>query len=141
MSNIGGLEILVVMMVALIVLGPTKLPDAARQVGRAVAELRKISGGFQREMREAIHDPVIEAEARARGAVEATRNVVQDPLGLKNNPSTTTPSSSTPSSSTPSSSTPSSSTPEADTPSGSNGTAAEPKPTPPTEGPSASTDG
>lgn len=91
MSNIGGLEILVVMMVALIVLGPTKLPDAARQVGRAVAELRKISGGFQREMREAIQDPVIEAEARARGAVEATRNVVKDPLGLKGTNTAATP--------------------------------------------------
>ena len=54
MGNIGGGEILVIMLVALLVLGPSKLPDAARQVGRAVAEFRKVSGGFQRELRAAL---------------------------------------------------------------------------------------
>jgi Tat protein translocase TatB subunit len=66
MSNLGGLEILTIMIIALIVLGPTKLPEAARQVGRVVNELRKVSGGFQREMREAMNE-TLEAEARARG--------------------------------------------------------------------------
>ena len=54
MGNIGGGEILVIMLVALLVLGPAKLPDAARQLGKAVAEFRKVSGGFQRELRAAL---------------------------------------------------------------------------------------
>ena len=54
MGNLGGGEILVIMLVALLVLGPTKLPEAARQLGRAVAEFRKVSGGFQRELRAAL---------------------------------------------------------------------------------------
>ena len=61
MFNIGGPEMLVIMVVALIVLGPNKLPDAARQAGKWMAEFRKISGGFQREMREAmqqVSDPL-----------------------------------------------------------------------------------
>jgi len=54
MGNLGGGEILVILLVALLVLGPSKLPDAARQLGKAVAEFRKVSGGFQRELRAAL---------------------------------------------------------------------------------------
>lgn len=79
-SNIGGMEVLFVMVVALVVLGPTKLPEAARHVGTWVTEIRRISAGFQREFREAIQEPIIEAEARARGAVESTKKAVADPF-------------------------------------------------------------
>jgi sec-independent protein translocase protein TatB len=54
MGNLGGGEILVILLVALLVLGPSKLPEAARQLGKAVAEFRKVSGGFQRELRAAL---------------------------------------------------------------------------------------
>jgi len=57
MLNLGTGELLVVFLVALLVLGPTKLPDAARQMGRMVAELRRLSTGFQDEMRAAMQDP------------------------------------------------------------------------------------
>jgi len=64
MGNLGGPEILVIMVVALMVLGPNKLPEAARQVGRAITELKKLSSGFQQEMRNAMVDPEVEAAAR-----------------------------------------------------------------------------
>lgn len=57
MLNLGAGELLVIFLVALIVLGPNKLPDAARQMGRAAAELRRLSGGFQDEMRNALREP------------------------------------------------------------------------------------
>lgn len=79
-SNIGGLEVLFVMIVALIVLGPTKLPEAARQVGRFVNEIRRISSGFQKEFREAVQDPITEAEARARGSIESAKMAVNEPF-------------------------------------------------------------
>jgi Tat protein translocase TatB subunit len=68
----GGGEILVILLVALIVLGPQKLPDAARQMGRVVAEFRRMSAGFQRELRDAM-DLDDEAAARARGAAVAAQ--------------------------------------------------------------------
>lgn len=58
MGSIGAPEILVILVVALLVLGPERLPEAARQVGRAVAEMRRISSGFQAEMRDAMQTPV-----------------------------------------------------------------------------------
>lgn len=54
MFNVGTPELLVILLVALIILGPQRLPEAARQVGKAMAELRRLSGGFQAEMREAM---------------------------------------------------------------------------------------
>jgi sec-independent protein translocase protein TatB len=56
--NVGTPELLVILLVALIVLGPAKLPDAARQVGRFVGEFRKVSTGFQSELRDAMQEPV-----------------------------------------------------------------------------------
>jgi sec-independent protein translocase protein TatA len=38
--NVGPLEILVVAIIALIVLGPSRLPDVARSVGRGMREFR-----------------------------------------------------------------------------------------------------
>ncbi len=58
MFNIGPAEVMVVLLIALIVLGPSKLPDAARQVGRAIGEMRKLSSGSQAEMRDALKEPV-----------------------------------------------------------------------------------
>jgi len=54
MFNVGSGEFLVIFMIALIVLGPDKLPEAARKVGKVVGDLRKMSSGFQQEMRQAM---------------------------------------------------------------------------------------
>lgn len=51
---IGPQELLLVLVVALFVLGPSRLPHAARQVGQALAEFRRVTSGFQSEMRDAM---------------------------------------------------------------------------------------
>jgi sec-independent protein translocase protein TatB len=66
MLNVGGGEFLIILLVALIVLGPQKLPEAARQAGRIMTELRRVTQGFQKELKEALDAPV-EADARERG--------------------------------------------------------------------------
>jgi sec-independent protein translocase protein TatB len=52
--NIGGAEFLVILLVALLVLGPNKLPQAARQVGHFLGEFRRIADGFQQELKTAM---------------------------------------------------------------------------------------
>jgi TatA/E family protein of Tat protein translocase len=47
LPQVGPLEILVILVVALIVFGPKKLPDIGRQVGRGVREFRKFQQGFR----------------------------------------------------------------------------------------------
>jgi Tat protein translocase TatB subunit len=56
MFNVGPGELLVIMLVALVVLGPDKLPDAARKMGNVMGELRRMSNGFQEEMRGAFDE-------------------------------------------------------------------------------------
>jgi len=54
MFNVGGGEILVILLLALIVLGPDKLPDTARKAGRYLHEFRRMTSGFQEEFRQAM---------------------------------------------------------------------------------------
>jgi Tat protein translocase TatB subunit len=68
MFNIGGGEFLVIAVLALIVLGPQRLPDAARQVGKVMGEMRRLSSGFQQELQSALQDgddPTVNAMKRA----------------------------------------------------------------------------
>jgi Tat protein translocase TatB subunit len=71
MFNVGGGEILVILLVALIVLGPQRLPEAARTVGKVMGDLRKVSSGFQNEMRSAMN------EISDTTTTTARRNVLQ----------------------------------------------------------------
>lgn len=48
MFGIGGTELLVILVVALVVLGPSSLPKIARTLGRAMGEFRRVSTEFQR---------------------------------------------------------------------------------------------
>lgn len=66
MFNLGGGELLVIALIALIVLGPERLPDAARTVGKVVGEIRKLSTGFQDEVRNAFTEPDEPVSARSR---------------------------------------------------------------------------
>lgn len=85
MFNIGGGELLVIMLIALIVLGPQRLPDAARQVGKTMGDLRRLSQGFQNEMKSALDT----ADDPTRMA--ARRNVLaKDAPGAAQAGSTTT---------------------------------------------------
>ncbi len=68
MFNIGGGELLIIFLVALVVLGPTKLPEAARQIGKVMGEFRRLSAGFQNELKSAMDDPVARAMADAEKA-------------------------------------------------------------------------
>jgi sec-independent protein translocase protein TatB len=56
MLNIGPGEVLAILVITLIVLGPEKLPEVLRTVGRVTSELRRISSGFQTELRNALDD-------------------------------------------------------------------------------------
>ncbi len=58
MINVPGPEKLILLFViALIVLGPNRLPQAARTLGHFMGELRRMSGSFQDEVKEALADP------------------------------------------------------------------------------------
>ena len=73
MFNLSGSEIVVILLLALVVLGPEKLPDAMRKAGKAFAELKKLSSGFQDEVRKGFEDPVKEVKQTAAAVKSATK--------------------------------------------------------------------
>lgn len=69
MGSIGAPEILLLAIFALIFFGPKRLPEIGRQVGRAIAEVRRVSRDFEREVRDATEPferEIREAERTAR---------------------------------------------------------------------------
>ncbi|HEX6461252.1 MAG TPA: twin-arginine translocase TatA/TatE family subunit [Thermoleophilaceae bacterium] len=49
MPNIGPLELIVVLVIALVILGPKKLPDMGRSVGKGMREFKDAIGGNEPE--------------------------------------------------------------------------------------------
>ena len=69
MFGIGMPELLVIFVVALIVLGPKRLPDVAKALGKGLAEFRKATADLTDELRNAqsmIEREATEAERTAR---------------------------------------------------------------------------
>jgi TatA/E family protein of Tat protein translocase len=54
--SLGPAEILVVLVIALVVFGPKRLPEVGRQVGGALRELRKVQDSVQSELRGVLDD-------------------------------------------------------------------------------------
>ena len=52
MFNVGPMELLVLIVVGLIVLGPDKLPDLARDAARMVRTLRELANGARTQLKE-----------------------------------------------------------------------------------------
>ncbi len=50
MFNIGATELVLILVIALIVFGPGKLPDVGRAVGRSIREFKRASRDFQEDL-------------------------------------------------------------------------------------------
>lgn len=76
--RIGIQELLVIFIVALIVLGPDKLPVYAQKLGEALKEFRKISADATKDIRESIVEPLDEAKRPLQEALEPVTQLEND---------------------------------------------------------------
>jgi Tat protein translocase TatB subunit len=79
--GIGAPELVVILIIALIVLGPQRLPEMARTVGKTVGEFRKIRDEATAVFREVVETAQQETITPFRDAVNAAGEPVQ-PNGL-----------------------------------------------------------
>lgn len=106
-GTLGGPELFLILVVALIVFGPRKLPEMGKSLGRMMAEFRKASHDFQRTIEdeveadrhktlapppgsppssEAIAAPAAEAPAAEATAPEAPAAPVPDTVSRSGTP-------------------------------------------------------
>lgn len=62
MFGVGGPELLIICVVALIVIGPKKLPEMLRSLGKGVAEFKRVGN----DVKTTLDDEVSKAETEAR---------------------------------------------------------------------------
>ena len=64
MFGIGMTELLVILVIGLVVLGPKKLPELARSLGRGLAEFRRASTDMRREFMDVAEEAKIRPPPR-----------------------------------------------------------------------------
>lgn len=79
-GTLGGPELFLILVVALIVFGPRKLPEMGRSLGRMMAEFRKASNDFQRTIEEEVDGE------RTRPAAPPARLPAPDPARPEGEP-------------------------------------------------------
>jgi len=81
MFGLGMGELLVILAIALLVLGPKKLPDVASSLGKAIRSFRKATQelGDQLEVDETVKQPLRELKAALRDEPPVHRMAVQQP--------------------------------------------------------------
>lgn len=67
MFNLSGSEIVFLLIIGLVVLGPEKLPTALRKAGRLYGEFRRITSGAESDFRSAFAEPLRELQDTASG--------------------------------------------------------------------------
>lgn len=68
--KIGALELFVIFIVALIAIGPDKLPAYAQKLGETLREFRRATAGMTEDVRESVVEPLEEAQKPLREAIE-----------------------------------------------------------------------
>lgn len=83
MGSVGFSEIAVIAVLALFILGPDRLPQAARSIGKAIAEFRRLTSGARADLEEALDATGMrDTLAEIKGTVDELnpRRIVADSL-------------------------------------------------------------
>ena len=78
MFNLSGSEVLFILVIGLVVLGPEKLPEVLRRAGRLYGELRRMSQGVQTEVKSALDETTREL----RSATESARSLLNGGIAV-----------------------------------------------------------
>jgi Tat protein translocase TatB subunit len=79
--NLGMGEIAVLVLLGLVLFGPKRLPEIARQMGKFIAEFKRASNDFQAQIHQEINKMEIEESAKklATDAKDAAKDIVGHP--------------------------------------------------------------
>ena len=76
--KIGFTELILVVIVAFVVIGPDKLPEYARKFGKMLRELKKYTGAASEEIQKNVVEPLNEIQAPIKEAVAPLTDIKKD---------------------------------------------------------------
>ncbi len=71
-------ELIVIFIVALVILGPDKLPLYAKKLGEAIGKFKDAAGEATKDLRESVEEPLREAEKPLREAMDQAEASVRE---------------------------------------------------------------
>ena len=80
MFNLQGGELIIIALLALVVLGPEKLPEAARWFGRMYAQIRRMGDGFTQEFQSAVKEPLDDLRTAVSEPVEEVKSSLDETI-------------------------------------------------------------
>ena len=78
-GTLGGPELFLILVIALIVFGPRKLPEIGKSLGRTLAEFRKASHEFRQTIETEVETEKIRDATRIEPPAEAVANATEAP--------------------------------------------------------------
>jgi Tat protein translocase TatB subunit len=84
---IGPAEILVILVVALIVIGPEKMPEVARTLAKVIRELRSIMDDVQEQFNEFTREDLLgtnEINSYYKETIDSVKKSIEPPPDMKN---------------------------------------------------------
>ena len=80
-GTLGGPELFLILVVALIVFGPKKLPEVGKSLGRMMNEFKKASNEFRQTLEDEVEADKRRETARIEPPVASSANMVEPPGG------------------------------------------------------------
>jgi Tat protein translocase TatB subunit len=81
--NFSGSEVIFLLILGLVILGPEKLPGVLRKAGRLYGEFKRVTSDAQSELRQALDQPIREIQSTAKSYqgffVDAAKEVTKEP--------------------------------------------------------------
>lgn len=81
MPNLGFSELLIILVLALVVFGPKRLPDIGKSIGKGLREFRKASAEMRAELDIADEPPTVPSPAEKARRAAAAEKADEDAKG------------------------------------------------------------
>ena len=81
MFDVGFSELVVIGLIALIVLGPKRLPEVARTAGKWMGQLRRFINNVKQDLDREIHQDELAELRKLREELDSTRSLMQNTSG------------------------------------------------------------
>lgn len=75
MFGLGPSELIVILFIALLIFGPSKLPELGRSLGKAIREFKKVTSEVESEIKQGMNE--IESVKKTISEVETTKKMVK----------------------------------------------------------------